>query len=501
MTGEGFAYSGAKTLGNARVFLVGKMFSAAVTVVWLGLQVRLVDLQNYATYVTVMAAIEAGIALSSVGVEWLLLRYIPEYVLHGAMKKLRTFLMRALALRISAGLLVGGVGLLILALWAPQGGALTYELWVLAAVLLLSEGSMRLLRENVLESMGRQGFMQIGMVLRTTSLLVLTASQALENSTLDAKTLVSFEIVASFITLAYAAAVVVYVTRMDAEVPGSKWKSPEFMSAYTAGVANYTSSLLSFPLSLQALLLMVSKIGQTQEVALFGFIVRLLDVMRGYLPALMFMSVLRPRFIGLYALTGTLRVVTAEALRASRLSTLSIAPLIAIVVLYGDELIGLASGGKITSGKWELAILMCSLMPRVHRQISVVLVNCVDHARLLLRAALIALCVLPVAWLVGMAISPVWGAVLAVVLDEAIWVVALVAGLQSAGHSWDGNWMFALRAALCAGVVAFCVSLIPFGSSTVDLVVGSGIVLVAFSILAILTGTLRLSELRVLVRR
>jgi O-antigen/teichoic acid export membrane protein len=223
--------------------------------------------------------------------------------------------------------------------------------------------------------------------------------------------------------------------------------------------------------------------------------------MRGYLPALMFMSVLRPRFIGLYALTGTLRVVAAEAVLASQLSTLTIAPLVAIVVLYGDELIGLASGGKIASGQWLLATLMCSLIPRVHRQISVVLANCVGRARLLISAALIALFGLPLAWWVGITTSAVWGAAVAVVWDEVVWVVVLVAGLQNAGYLWGGNWGFALRAMLASAVVALCVSLMPLSGSLLDLVLGSGLVLSGFVVAVLVTRILRVSDLGLFRRK
>ncbi|MBB4842299.1 O-antigen/teichoic acid export membrane protein [Paucibacter oligotrophus] len=494
------AYSRQRTIRNAKIFVLGKACSAALNVFWLGLLVRLLDLGDYAVYVAAIATLEAGIALSSFGVEWLLLRYVPEYVVHGDGGRLKRFIGLAVVVRIAATCLAVALGMAVLHF--RHQPALVFQAGVgpLLAVLLLSEASMRLLRENALESMGRQGFTQLGVMLRTGLMLVAALWFSRHENTLAVQTLLTIEVVVSLITLAYAGIVVAIAVR---DVGGQRavsieWRPPAFREAFKAGWNNYLSSLMSFPLTLQALLLMVSSIGSPTVVASFGFIVRLVEIMRGYLPGMMLMNVLRPRFVGMFARFKDFVPVAREAALASRLSALTVAPLVGITALYGDTLLSLASGGKITSGRWVLAAFTMTLIVRVHRQISVVLVNCVELSGLLLRAGLCALVVLPLSWWSAYQGWAVWGAFAVVVWDECVWVLTMVLGLRRAGYAWQGEWLFMFKLLGCAMLSAVLVAQLPFETAMSDVLYGSLLLLLCFVILVLTTRSFRLRELDVL---
>lgn len=504
MTDTGSAYSRRRTISNAKIFVAGKLFSAGLSIAWLGWLVRLLDLGNYASYVAAMASLEAGIALSSFGVEWLLLRFVPEYVTHGAQRRLGDLIVKALAVRVLGSLFAIAVGAVAVLLWGVPVALADGGLGLCLALLLLTEACMRLLRENALESMGRQGFTQIGIVLRTALLMCGVAWSLHGNETLDVRRLLWVEFAASALTLMYAAGALFHVLRSGRQVAapnGGDWQPPLFGQAFKMGWSNYLSSLVSFPLSLQALVLMVSSVGgAAQAVAGFGFMVRILEIMRGYLPALLLMNVLRPRFIGLFVRSGSLSAVAREAGLASRLSVLTVAPLIGILAVYGDVLLALASGGKIASGQAVMAALCMTLMVRVHRQITVVLVNCVEQGRLLMVAAGLALLVLPLAWWLAVIGHAEAAALLAVAWDECVWVLVMVLGLRRGGHEWQGDWWFMLRACACALLSAYLVSLLSLDvHHLMSLAAGLTLLVLAYLVLVWLTRTFRLDELKPLL--
>ncbi len=501
------AYSRRRTIRNAKIFVFGKVCSAALNILWLGLLVRVLDLSNYAVYVAAVALIETGIALSSLGVEWLLLRFVPEYVVQGAQALLGRLLLQTLSIRFLGALLTAGIGLLILQCSGLPAQVASSGVGPLVALLLISEACMRLLRDQGLESMGQQGFTQACILLRTALLMAGVAWASHVGDAIDVKTLLKIEVMVSVLTLACSAIATLQVLRglrRQGQTPASDWRPPVFRQALRMGWHNYASSLLSFCLSPQALVLMVASVASNAgTVAAFGFMIRVLEIMRGYLPAMMLMNVLRPRFVALYSQWGNLTAVAREAGLASRLSVLTVAPLVGVIALYGDALLSLASGGKIGSGGAVLAALTLTLMVRVHRQISVVLVNCVNLAHVLMVAALLALPVLPIAWWLASTDHTDWAVLSAVIWDECIWVVLMVAGLRKTGHDWTGDWLFMLKAAACALLSAALVRALPWvgdASGILAMLCGSVLLLACFVLLILGTRSFRWRDLEPLRR-
>jgi len=504
VTEGGSAYSRQRTISNAKVFVLGKAVSALLTIAWLGWLLRLLELRDYAVYVAAMACLEAGIALSSLGVEWLLLRYVPEYVTHGARQLLGPLIVKVLSVRVLGVLLAIAASGLALQFWEGPAALANAGVGLCLALLLLSEACMRLLRDNSLESVGKQGFTQLGIVLRNSLLLLGVFLCGAEPGGMDVQRILWVELSASAVTLVYSAWALAHVLRTlpaRADSEAAAWVPPTFAHAFKMGWNNYLSSLISFPLSLQALVLMVSSVGSgAQSVATFGFMVRVLEIMRGYLPALMLMNVLRPRFIGLYARNQNLVAVAREAGLASRLSVLTVAPLVGILAVYGNTLLSLASSGKIDSGQGLMAALCLTLMFRVHRQITLVLVNCVEQGRSLLLAAGLALLVLPVSWWLAAAGHSEWAALLAVIWDECVWVSILVHGLRRAGHAWQGDWWFMARASACALLSAAGVSFLSLTGGTIaSLLLGMVLIVAMFLLLVWVPRTFRPADLKPLM--
>ena len=62
----------------------GKLLSALATLAWLGLVARLLmEQQEYARYVSVLAYLETTLAISMLGFDWLVIRHLPACVGQG----------------------------------------------------------------------------------------------------------------------------------------------------------------------------------------------------------------------------------------------------------------------------------------------------------------------------------------------------------------------------------------------------------------------------------
>jgi hypothetical protein len=65
-------------------FLTGKVVSAVMTFFILFWVVRLLTLEEYGVYITLVPGMELVIAISGLGLPWLAARYLPEYRLHAS---------------------------------------------------------------------------------------------------------------------------------------------------------------------------------------------------------------------------------------------------------------------------------------------------------------------------------------------------------------------------------------------------------------------------------
>jgi hypothetical protein len=268
---------------------------------------------------------------------------------------------------------------------------------------------------------------------------------------------------------------------------GAQAVAPPLRQAWKACWHNYQSALINYPMQPQALVLMVSWFATSAVLEAFGLVMRLFELLRNYVPGLLLMNVLRPRLIGRYAAEGDFPKVAAEALWISRWSAISVAPVVGVLLLYGDSLMRLVAGHAPEGAHWALAALFATALLRVHRQIGQVLVNCVGAPHLLTRMALVALLAWPLGVLLALAGWPIWGAVLALALDDLLWVLLTSFWMRRAGWLWPNGLGFMLGLLALAGLGALAVGQLSLLSGATGMVLGSMlIVLVTLAPLALL---------------
>jgi O-antigen/teichoic acid export membrane protein len=455
-------YSGRRTVRNAWQFLVGKGFSALCTVSLLGFIVRFLPLTEYAIYISAVAALEAGIVLSSLGIDWVIIRYVPQYVVSGPYIELRRFLVIVVFVRLVSMLAFAGAAATAMLYFAPGEFVGRSDALVLLAALFVSEGLLRLLRDNALESLANQFFTQLCIALRQGAFLALLAGSAAIGIPASVETVLTGELAASLLALMFAVYFVYQTIRPIQKRPANaNWKPPGFLEIRRTAWHNYAGNLLSYPYSLQALVLLVVTIEGPTRAALFGFVVRIVEILRGYLPALLLMNVLRPRLFGVYERTGQFEQPASEARLISRLSFFTVFPILVITAQYGNWLIQTASGGRFHEGEQLFFLFALSLVFRVQRQMATLLINCVKLSSLLVRNAVYSLLAFPIFVLLITVDDTPRFAAYAVVWDEVLWTLCSAALLKAAGYKWSADILLMAKLAFVSWLCFFCLSILP----------------------------------------
>lgn len=456
-------YSGPHTRRNIVAFLVGKVPTAVLTACVLGLSARVLPAAEFGHYVTAMAALELVLGLSTFGLDWLLLRFLPEYRLRGSRGGTARLLGAVLALRVlllaslGAGLWLARPALLaVLPPAAPGLAASLAGVLDVLAIFLPLEGGLRLLRDNTLEALALQSRMQAVNVLRGA--LLLACLGMLPAAT--AHWLLWAEVLASAAALPLAAACVAQALRALPAMPAAGWRAPPVRQLRAVAVNSYASGIVEYLYSPSSLVLLMARSQTPEAMAGLGFVLRLTDIIRNYLPGMVIFSVVRARMIGAYAGNRDYGELQRWAHFVFKLSALSLLPVLAAAVVYGGLLLQLASGGRFAEHHWLFAVLCGWLALRLHRLILNVVCNAVGLSGMWAQASLASVFWLPLLYWLAAPRLGLWLVPAALLGNELLVNGLALLGMRRRGLHWPlgGRWwaraLLAMAAAMAAAWLA-----------------------------------------------
>jgi len=477
-------YSGPQTRRNIAAFLVGKVPTAVLTASVLGLSSRVLPAAEFGHYVVAMALVELVLGLSSFGLDWVLLRFLPEYRLRGGRQALARLVAtvaacRMLLLSVVAGglLLAHGEG------WLPA--SFPPALAGVVALLLVVEGVMRILRDNTLEALALQTRMQIVTVLRGT--VIACALLAMGSGT--ARELLLAELGASLGALLLAAGFFAGTVRKLPLRAQEGWQPPDRAQMRAVALHNYASGIVEYLYSPSSLILLLARSQAAEAMAGLGFVLRLTDIIRNYMPGMVIFSVVRSRMIGAYAGNRDYGELQRWAHFVFKVSALSLLPVLAVAAVYGDLVLQLASGGRFGEYRLLFAVLCGWLALRLHRLILNVVCNAVGLMGMWALASLCSLLVLPVlAWL-GYAVLGLWLVPAALLGNELIVNGLVVAGMRRRGFAWPLGLRWWARALLAIGAAAGVAWLLP-GQGLLAAALGTLLLCAVFAVALLLSGAI-----------
>jgi hypothetical protein len=359
------------------------------------------------------------------------------------------------------------------------------ELAGVLAILLVVEGVMRILRDNSLEALALQSRMQLVTVLRGT--VIACALLAMGSGT--ARELLLAELGASIAALLLSAGFLFHAVRGLPMHAQDGWQPPDSAQMRSVALHNYASGIVEYLYSPSSLILLLARSQGPEAMAGLGFVLRLTDIIRNYMPGMVIFSVVRSRMIGAYAGNRDYGELQRWAHFVFKVSALSLLPVLAVAAVYGDLVLQLASGGRFGEYRLLFAVLCGWLALRLHRLILNVVCNAVGLMGMWALASLCSLLVLPLlAWL-GSAALGLWLVPAALLGNELIVNGLVVAGMRRRGFAWPLGLRWWARALLAIGAAAGVAWLLP-GQGVLAAAVGTLLLCAVFAVALLLSGAI-----------
>jgi len=443
-------YSTARFRRGVTHFLAGKGLSALLGLAIFTLTVRLMPIAEYGHYVTLIAAVELALVFNTIGLDWVALRYLPEYRIHASGRVLARFIGGISLLRLST-LLITAVsgGIVILFFDVPAA-------WWIYIVFMIVDGLGRFLRDVFLETLLLQARSQISLLVRSVVVSGALATVAFSSGTLTIAQMGYIELFASLASLLSSGVMLMnYLNGPHSFARGNPaWKAPSRAQMKETALHNYTAVFMSQAYSPQSLILIAGWLVGIGGAAALGFALRLSDLAKRYLPGTLFISLIRPTLIAFFAKERDFKQLNQQAALVYKISVFSLFPVLIIFALFGHELISLLVKDKYQDTYWLIFGLLIVLISRCHRDALGIVVNSVERMRLWTYASAATLLLFPIGLFLAWRGMGSLGLVIGIMIEEMVSNLLVVIGLRRAGFSYQVDYM-AIAKMVSAAAVAY----------------------------------------------
>lgn len=447
-------YSADRLRRSIQFFLVGKAGSALLSFIALVLIVRLLDIANYAYYVACIASVEILLALASFGLDWVTIRYIPEFRVRASTTKLRSFILQVLSLQAIIYLVFATILVLASQAIARQWGMPEMQTGLtLYAVYAFIEGCGRVMRDQILSHLLLQGRAQIALLARNASWV---AGLGWLYHSGDGATFYSIAVIetvaAAVGTLIVAIGLIRAMTAKNTTDPSNEnnWHGPTFSEMWHLARASYVSYLFSLAYGPQVLTFLLSRYAGVEATAAFGFARSLSEQVRRYLPIELLLSLVRPVLVARYIAANDFTAFNRNTTLLLTISLLAVSPVVVISVVFGDVIVNLLSRKPFADAAVFLVLMVITLAPFSHRRIVEMVANTVGRAGACVRANA-ALMVFPaLTFLALRAGQPAWTALALSLVAEIAFSILVVKDLRYSGIAYRLPWapLFKIGAAI-----------------------------------------------------
>lgn len=492
-------YSRARIRGALGHFVLGKLASGGLGIVFLVLALRWLPQADYGAYAALIALQVSTLSLSSFGIEPAAERFVPELRVQGGASRLASFVTGAMALR----LLTLGIGCMLfwmlsgaIAKWsgvdAVRENAGTFVLWV------FSFGFMQSL-SAVLEALLLQRWSQVAATLsaaiRLGVLLVLAATSGLVVSEV-----LLCELLGALTGAAVALTGLVTYFRRE---PGLAFTTRVRLGDMKARMLrfatfNYSAQFVMQGYGHEIWRVLAAKLLGLTEAARYGFVVSMMETVQKYLPATLLIRMIRPVFVSRYAANRDFGQLNVFASLVLKLNLLVLAPLIGIALGVGATLIPVLTNGKYADADVLLGLVLLLLVPASHQWVISILANTLEKNSLQFQGALVALIGMPVGWIAVRYVG-LYGVVLGVGTSAVLYNAFVVLRLRAMGFPYRQDLRGVLGLLACGGlagaVAAGVLFLMPGLLGAITAVVVGG---VAYGVAVILLRPFSRSEFEVL---
>ena len=408
-------------------FLFGKAFSSLAGFVALMLLVRNLTVKEFAAYSVLIGSVDFLAALSAIGLNHAIVRYVPELYVHHYRIALRSLVSYALTLR---AILLVGVAFVLL--WL--GGLVTdffglsgSESAFAAFLVVGCTRSMLMSVSQFFESILNQGISQLGYSISSVTRMfgMLYLAQGTAFTLIDA---IHVEIVSDALGLLFMLAGLVRELYLGSAEPppadDADWLTANWRRIIGYSMAGYLQHLTILFAGGNTNRMLGGHYAATLDMAEFGFAQSLYEFVKRYLPSQLFIGIIRPVVLIRFIQTGNYSSSVKILENVFKINALFIGLALAFVSVFGKDFLEFLTSGKYGSESVRLLlVLTCVLFYETMRQQLEVLVQVAErygyliYANLLLSLSIVpgiwmlphfGMIALPIANLAGLVVSNYW---------------------------------------------------------------------------------------------
>lgn len=367
------AYSQAQVKRGLIHFLGGKSFTAVVGFLLLLTLVRLLPRSDYGTYIALTALLEIVQLSSNFGAINAAFRYIPELRIgqHGAALQRLTWQLtafRLLTLALAVTLLHACAG--TVAKWLDfPAMAPAIRLY---GLVILSEGLARFL-DVIFDSLLLQGYAQASILIRNG--LRLVAAAYLLNTTghdqpLDLLNWIVIEASASCLGAIVSMALLrTYLSKLERTTNNRPDTQHDitFDRMRAFALPTFGAQLLSLAQGPDAAKLLITKLASAAQTGAFGFAAMLNAMLQRYLPVFLLIGMVRPVFVAAKQNGRSPEDLVAMGNLLFKANVFFLCPFIAILMVAGNDIAKLLSGGKFPdAGSYMMLLVVLLVFQTLH---------------------------------------------------------------------------------------------------------------------------------------
>ena len=449
------AYSGRRVRKSLLHFLSGKVASALVGFSILLLLVRALSREEYGAYVALVALFEILQLGSNFGVFAATFRYVPELRARNDVSRLRR-LTRDLLLFRTLTLLACAA---FLAVAAPHIARWIDMPWMsnalrLYALVLLFEGLARF-TDQLFDSLLLQGYSQACILLRNGLRLLgllLLGTHIVSGVAFNIQLWVAVEAVASGVGALLSIYLLNLSIRRPQEDSAQRANDIDYGRVRAYALPAYTSQVVGLAQGPDVVKLLVARLADAVQTGAFGFAAALNGMMQRYLPVFLLIGMVRPLFVSAKEQGRSNAELVGLASLVFKLNVFVLAPLGALVVVMGDPIANVLSGGKFPEAGLYLAALLVLLLFQTLRTVIGLLALVVEESRAGLTGTITGLA----GFAGGVLAFPVFGPIAlcgGLIASELLWCLAMQRALARHGVAFRTDVLGMGKIAISAGFV------------------------------------------------
>ncbi len=422
MSDKSSRYSADHIHSSARIYLLGKLISAATGIVAVILLARYLSIAEFAVYSALTGFVEMFTALAGFGITHALLRFLPElYAKHQdrSMKQLIGvgMLTRTLTLTIAVVIVGFGsgpvAGFFNLSEWQDSFNLFLLLVWVRVTFYFL----FQILETLLAQSVGQSGFV-LANILKLSGI-----ATGIYYQQLDLLLVIRIEIAGEIIGVGVLALGLIRRLRVHAGNDDSDtgWVGNNWQRIWRFGLIGYLQHLAVLLYGSSPNRLAGARYLPSTEMASLGFAQSLIDTIRRYLPAQLFQGIIYPVVIARYATGRDFADIARITDLLLRFNTVVLGMPLVIFLVSGTDLLSFLSDGKYSEQAClGLILFSIALAFESDRYLLDMLVQAVErfdmllYTNLLLSASLfLALWLFPIMGIAAIPVANITGLLLA----------------------------------------------------------------------------------------